>query len=346
MRLRRTPPASASMRWPVRGRVISGYGRRGKDGIDIAVPTGTPVKAAENGVVIYAGDGLKEFGNTVLVRHENGLVTVYGHASQLEGAARPEGQARPRDRAVGHERQRPTRRSCTSRCARTPPRSIRRPISNKDHRILMQTARSRSGVGRSVAPRPIRAACPTGPQSFSGLPSRPARSWMNCQATRPERLPRVVAHSSASARSVSGSMVEAVIADIAVDHVQIFVLRTFVEAEPQAEAVGQRDLFLDRLGRVDRGRPLIVDHVARQQMPAVRRGVEDDIGRTALDAAFERGLERFVGRVVVVEGQVVAKQDEAVGRCLQDRHQLRQRVDVLAVDLDQLERAGPVAPWR
>ena len=71
------------MRWPVRGRVISGFGA-GKDGVDIAVPEGTPIKAAENGVVIYAGDGLKEFGNTVLVRHENGLVTVYGHASSIE----------------------------------------------------------------------------------------------------------------------------------------------------------------------------------------------------------------------------------------------------------------------
>jgi murein DD-endopeptidase MepM/ murein hydrolase activator NlpD len=75
------------MRWPVRGRVITAFGKGGgksNDGIDIQVPEGTPVKAAENGVVIYAGDGLKEFGNTVLVRHENGLVTVYGHASELK----------------------------------------------------------------------------------------------------------------------------------------------------------------------------------------------------------------------------------------------------------------------
>jgi murein DD-endopeptidase MepM/ murein hydrolase activator NlpD len=76
------------MRWPVRGRVISAFGGQsgGKknDGIDIAVPEGTPVKAAENGVVIYAGDGLKDFGNTVLVRHEDGLVTVYGHASEIK----------------------------------------------------------------------------------------------------------------------------------------------------------------------------------------------------------------------------------------------------------------------
>lgn len=86
-----TPAPNATgigkMRWPVRGRVISAYGKGGgksNDGIDIAVPEGTAVKAAENGVVIYAGDGLKEFGNTVLVRHENGLVTVYGHASELK----------------------------------------------------------------------------------------------------------------------------------------------------------------------------------------------------------------------------------------------------------------------
>ncbi len=76
------------MRWPARGRVVAGFGAsvggKANDGIDIAMPEGTSVRAAENGVVIYAGDGLREFGNTVLVRHEDGLVTVYGHASQLK----------------------------------------------------------------------------------------------------------------------------------------------------------------------------------------------------------------------------------------------------------------------
>ena len=75
------------MRWPVKGRVISAFGQGAgnyRDGIDIQVPPGTSVKAAENGVVIYAGDGLKDFGNTVLVRHEDGLVTVYGNASELK----------------------------------------------------------------------------------------------------------------------------------------------------------------------------------------------------------------------------------------------------------------------
>lgn len=75
-------------RWPVQGRVLKRFGdkdgSRRNDGLDISVPRGTPVKAAENGVVIYAGDGLKEFGNTVLVRHDNGLVTVYGHADDLK----------------------------------------------------------------------------------------------------------------------------------------------------------------------------------------------------------------------------------------------------------------------
>ncbi|UJW73509.1 peptidoglycan DD-metalloendopeptidase family protein [Rhizobium sp. SL42] len=75
-------------RWPARGAVIAGFGANvdGKrsDGISISVPTGTPVKAAENGVVIYAGNGLKELGNTVLVRHDDGTVTVYGHADALD----------------------------------------------------------------------------------------------------------------------------------------------------------------------------------------------------------------------------------------------------------------------
>ncbi len=77
----------SQMRWPVRGRVLASFGQRDgtsvNDGIDIMVPEGTPVKAAENGVVIYSGDGLKEFGQTVLIRHDNGLVTVYGHNSQI-----------------------------------------------------------------------------------------------------------------------------------------------------------------------------------------------------------------------------------------------------------------------
>jgi len=77
----------SQMRWPARGRILSRYGQREgtitNDGMDIMVPEGTSVKAADDGVVIYADDGLKEFGNTVLIRHENNIVTVYGHNSKI-----------------------------------------------------------------------------------------------------------------------------------------------------------------------------------------------------------------------------------------------------------------------
>lgn len=69
-------------RWPVRGRVIQSFGQSG-DGINIAVPEGTDVRAAENGVVAYAGNELKGYGNLVLIRHADGYVTAYAHAKDL-----------------------------------------------------------------------------------------------------------------------------------------------------------------------------------------------------------------------------------------------------------------------
>ena len=76
--------ASPSFRWPVRGRIISAFGAHNgqqNDGIDLSVPEGTSVKAADDGVVAYAGNELKGYGNLVLVRHQNGYVTAYAHAS-------------------------------------------------------------------------------------------------------------------------------------------------------------------------------------------------------------------------------------------------------------------------
>ena len=74
-------------RWPVRGRIISGYGAKpdGKhnDGINVAVPLGTSVKSAENGVVAYAGSELQGYGNLVLIRHSNGWVSAYAHNDQI-----------------------------------------------------------------------------------------------------------------------------------------------------------------------------------------------------------------------------------------------------------------------
>jgi murein DD-endopeptidase MepM/ murein hydrolase activator NlpD len=79
--------AMPSFRWPVHGRIISAFGSRAagaqNDGINLAVPEGTPVKAAEDGVVAYAGNELKGYGNLVLVRHSNGYVSAYANASEL-----------------------------------------------------------------------------------------------------------------------------------------------------------------------------------------------------------------------------------------------------------------------
>ena len=74
-------------RWPVRGRVISGFGPltngQQNDGLNLSVPEGTSVRAAEDGTVAYAGSELKGYGNLLLVRHANGFVTAYAHASEL-----------------------------------------------------------------------------------------------------------------------------------------------------------------------------------------------------------------------------------------------------------------------
>ncbi|MDP2357474.1 MAG: LysM peptidoglycan-binding domain-containing M23 family metallopeptidase [Beijerinckiaceae bacterium] len=70
-------------RWPARGRIIQGFKSGAHDGIAIAVPEGTAVKAAEGGVVAYAGSELKGYGNLVLIRHTNGFVSAYAHNGEL-----------------------------------------------------------------------------------------------------------------------------------------------------------------------------------------------------------------------------------------------------------------------
>jgi murein DD-endopeptidase MepM/ murein hydrolase activator NlpD len=79
---------SGAFRWPVRGRIISGFGKKPNgernDGINLAVPEGTEVKAAEDGTIIYAGNELKSYGNLVLIRHADGWVSAYAHNSDLK----------------------------------------------------------------------------------------------------------------------------------------------------------------------------------------------------------------------------------------------------------------------
>jgi len=83
-RSRRTRAIRAhSFIWPIQGGLLtSAFGYRWNrfhEGIDLVAPIGTPIHAAQNGVVLYAGNSIKGYGNMVVLKHPNGLVTVYAH---------------------------------------------------------------------------------------------------------------------------------------------------------------------------------------------------------------------------------------------------------------------------
>jgi len=94
------PRAAGKFLWPVKGEVISEFGPKpGKlrnDGINIAAPIGTIVRAAENGVVAYAGNELRGYGKMLLIRHQGGWITAYAHNNELlvkQGALVARGEA-------------------------------------------------------------------------------------------------------------------------------------------------------------------------------------------------------------------------------------------------------------
>lgn len=80
-----TPIADRTYHLPVQGKVVRGFkpGKNGNDGINISAPKGTPVQASNNGVVAHAGNQLRGFGNVVLVKHDNGLMSVYAHLDEV-----------------------------------------------------------------------------------------------------------------------------------------------------------------------------------------------------------------------------------------------------------------------
>ncbi|MHA6299031.1 peptidoglycan DD-metalloendopeptidase family protein [Devosia sp. CAU 1758] len=82
------PVASGSDKfgWPVSGRVITDFAASRGTGINIDVPEGSSVKAAENGTVIYVGSGVEGYGNLVLIRHPNGYVSAYAHLASMSVA--------------------------------------------------------------------------------------------------------------------------------------------------------------------------------------------------------------------------------------------------------------------
>ncbi len=79
--------SDGKFRWPVKGRIIGKFGGTSdgqrNDGINVAVPPGTEVKAAEGGVVAYAGEELKGYGKLVLIRHADNWVSAYAHNSEI-----------------------------------------------------------------------------------------------------------------------------------------------------------------------------------------------------------------------------------------------------------------------
>ena len=80
--------SSSKFSWPVRGKILSGYGPKTgglvNDGINISATLGTPVKAAENGVVAYAGNEVKGMGNLIIIQHSDGWMTVYAHLDSMD----------------------------------------------------------------------------------------------------------------------------------------------------------------------------------------------------------------------------------------------------------------------
>ncbi len=79
--------SSSKFSWPVRGKIISNYGAKSgglfNDGINISASRGTAVKAAENGVVAYAGNEVKGMGNLIIIQHSGGWMTVYAHMDNM-----------------------------------------------------------------------------------------------------------------------------------------------------------------------------------------------------------------------------------------------------------------------
>ena len=71
-------------RWPVSGRVIVDFAASRQTGINIEVPEGAAVRAAENGQVIYVGNGVEGYGNLILIRHPNGYVSAYAHLKDMK----------------------------------------------------------------------------------------------------------------------------------------------------------------------------------------------------------------------------------------------------------------------
>ena len=180
--------------------MIAGYGPtpngQQNDGINIAVPENTPVKAAEDGVVAYAGNELKGYGNLVLMRHPNGYVTAYAHAKELlvkRGDQVKRGQVIAQ---VRPDRQR--QRAATA--LRNPQGSVAaRPDAVPERRMVQGSERDQASGESFCSPIPHSAvrqsdsSCPRDPARTARPPGPSARrEWSPIRALRDAFLDGIV----------------------------------------------------------------------------------------------------------------------------------------------------------
>lgn len=78
-----TPASKSQWMWPVNGRLLSSFSASdtSRKGIKIAVSLGQSVLASNNGTVVYSGDGLRGYGELIIIKHSNNLLSAYAHNS-------------------------------------------------------------------------------------------------------------------------------------------------------------------------------------------------------------------------------------------------------------------------
>ena len=149
-----TPRRAGRFLIPVDGRVISNFGPKAgglhNDGINIAAPEGAPIKAAENGVVVYAGNELRGYGNLLLVRHSAGGCRLMRTPRSF---AWPPVKRSSRGRLLPKlaVREMSTARNCISRCAKEPARLI---LKRSFERISCFPCAERLGVSGQLSYSP------------------------------------------------------------------------------------------------------------------------------------------------------------------------------------------------
>ena len=177
----------------------------------------------------------------------------------------------------------------------------------------------------------------------SALPIRPgpvARELVGHPARARAALQRP--HQRLGPQRSDRRVVEAEMAQPLADDGQVLGLAERIEADPQAEALGQRDLLLDRLARVQlavlvvRGGQVVL-HLLGQQVAPVGRRVHKHVVRRRRDRAVQHRLQRLVAGLALVEAQVVAVDDEALGPAFDQRDDVGQVDEIGLVHLDQAQ---------